>query len=135
MLKKREDYLDTISDINVTPFVDVLLVLLVIFMITAPLFTKAIEVKLPKENLKSSKLSKVKKFIVSINKNGKYYIKNQRISTKKLLKKVIIWREKNPNETAFVAADRAVKYEKVTRLMMILKDSGIENIGLLVGEK
>jgi len=71
MISTINDSYESISEINVTPFVDVLLVLLVIFMITAPLFTKAIDVQLPKENLRSSSVKDSRKMVISINSRTK----------------------------------------------------------------
>ncbi len=135
MLKKRFDEEPPISEINVTPFVDVLLVLLVIFMITAPLFTKAIDIQLPKENLRSSKVKDARKFVITINKNGTYYIRGKRHSPDKLLKEALNWKERNPGKTAFIRADERVSYGKITSLMVLLKNSGIQRLGLLVEEK
>ena len=77
---------DPISDINVTPFVDVLLVLLIIFMITAPLLTKSIKVQLPKENLRSSMVRNARKLIITVDKRGKYSVEGRRYSQKNILK-------------------------------------------------
>ena len=135
MLKKRSEEQDPISEINVTPFVDVLLVLLVIFMITAPLFTKAIDVQLPEENLRSSSIKDARKFVITVNKNGTYLIKGRRYSPKNLLKEALKWKEKNPGKTAFIEADKRVNYGKITHLMTLLKNNGIQRLGLLVQEK
>lgn len=135
MLKKRFVYHEPISEINVTPFVDVLLVLLVIFMITAPLFTKAIDVELPKENLRSPSVTDARKFVITINRNGTYYIKGRRQSPANLMKQALKWKVKNPGKTAFIRADRRVEYGKITKLMVMLKNNGIQNLGLLVEEK
>jgi biopolymer transport protein TolR len=135
MLKKRSEEQDPISDINVTPFVDVLLVLLVIFMITAPLFYKAIDVQLPKESLRSSKIKDARKFVITINRNGTYLIKGKRYSPKNLLKEALLWKENNPGKTAFVEADRRVDWGKIAGLMVMLKNSGIQRLGFLVQEK
>ena len=135
MLRETEDLYEPISDINVTPFVDVLLVLLVIFMVTAPLFTKAIPVQLPQEHLRSSSVKDIRKFIITVNRNGNYFIRGKRHSLKKILKAAIQWRERYPGRTAFIRADKRVRYGKITHLMVELKNNGIQNIGLLVAEK
>lgn len=135
MLRKSTGQKDQICEINVTPFVDVLLVLLVIFMITAPLFTKAIDVQLPKENLRSSTVKDARKFVITINQNGNYYIEGRRYSKKDLMEKALIWKEGNANKTAFIRADKRVKYGKITSLMVLLRNNGIQRLGLLVEEK
>ncbi|MDH5560885.1 MAG: biopolymer transporter ExbD, partial [Deltaproteobacteria bacterium] len=79
MRKNRLEDFEAISEINVTPFVDVLLVLLVIFMITAPLFTKAIDVRLPQEKIKSSNVTEARKWVVAIDARGRYYLNGEKI--------------------------------------------------------
>ncbi|MBT4289201.1 MAG: protein TolR [Deltaproteobacteria bacterium] len=135
MLRPNDQVFESISDINVTPFVDVLLVLLVIFMITAPLFTKTIDIQLPQENVRSADLKDARKFIVTINKNGNYYIKDKKYSLKKLKAIASTWGEKNRDKVAFIRADKSVDYGKVTALMAILKNLGIQQLGLLVENK
>ncbi len=135
MLKKSFEEQEPISEINVTPFVDVLLVLLVIFMITAPLFTKAIDIQLPKENLRSTTIKDARKFVITINKNGTFYIKGKRHTPQNLLQEALKWKVNNPGKTAFIRADKRVQYGKITSLMVLLKNSGIQQLGLLVEEK
>lgn len=135
MIRQYSDYQDPISDINVTPFVDVLLVLLVIFMITAPLFTKAIDVQLPQEKLRSSQIKDARKFVITINKNGKYYVEGRRYSAKTLIKRAIEWKEKRPNSTAFIRADRRAKVGDMAALLVLLKNNGIQKLGFLVKDK
>ena len=135
MLQPNKNSFEPISEINVTPFVDVLLVLLVIFMITAPLFTKAIEVKLPEENLRSSAVKDARQFVITINRNGKFYIRGKRYSLQNLKKIAVSWSENNPGKTAFIRADQRVRYGQITALMVSLKNSGVQNLGLLVKDK
>jgi len=135
MIRQITDYQEPISDINVTPFVDVLLVLLVIFMITAPLFTKAIDVQLPQENLRSSQVKDARKFVITVNRNGKYYMEGRRYSANNLLKHAIAWKQKKPNGTAFIRADKRAKFGDMAALMVLLKNNGIQKLGLLVKDK
>ena len=135
MIRPISDYQESISDINVTPFVDILLVLLVIFMITAPLFTKAIDVQLPQEKLRSSAVKDARKFIITINKNGKYYLEDRRYSAKNLIKQAIAWKEKKPDGTAFIRADKRAKVGDLAGLMVLLKNNGIQKLGFLVKDK
>lgn len=128
------DY-EPISDINVTPFVDVLLVLLVIFMITAPLFTKAIDVQLPEEDLRSSEIKDARQFIITVDRKGNFSIRGKRYKLKDIKKIAISWSERNQNKTAFIEADKRVRYGKITSLMVALKNSGLRNVGLLIKEK
>jgi len=126
---------EPISDINVTPFVDVLLVLLVVFMITAPLFSKAIDIQLPQENLRSSEMKDPQRLVVSVNHTGNTFIEGKAYSGQSLLNKIAEWREKEQQQTVFIRADRRVQYEKITALMVMLKNNGIHQLGLLVEDK
>ncbi len=135
MINRDRDAYQPISEINVTPFVDVLLVLLVVFMITAPLFTKAIDIQLPQENLRTSTVNDARKMVISVNRNGRYYIEGTRYPTKKLLQKLIEWKERNPQNTAFIRADKRATVGDMTLLMVMLKNNGISRLGLLVEDK
>ena len=135
MLRQNNDIFDPIADINVTPFVDVLLVLLVIFMITAPLFTKTIEVQLPQENVRSPDIKDSRRFIITIDKNGRYYIEDKGVSLQRVLIVADSWIKRNPDQVAFIRADKEVDYGKVTALMAVLKNEGIQRLGLLVENK
>ncbi len=135
MLQQNLSDYEPISDINVTPFVDVLLVLLVIFMITAPLFTKAIDVQLPEEDLRSSEVKDARQFIISIDRKGNLSIRGKRYKLKDVKKISISWSERNRGKTAFIEADKRVRYGKITSVMVALKNSGLQNVGLLIKEK
>lgn len=134
-LKTNGDQHEPLSDINVTPFVDVLLVLLIIFMITAPVITQTIRVKLPEESLRSSDIVTNRKFVVTLDRKGRYYLNNQRIKIKNLTLKAVDWYEKRPTQPVFIRADERVSYGQVTKLMSLLKNTGITNVGLLVEKK
>lgn len=135
MRKIKNDLYEPISDINVTPFVDVLLVLLVVFMITAPLFKKAIDVQLPQQNLRSSAIKDARKLVITVNRNGKYYIEGRRYPTRRLLEKLANWRERNPGKTVFIRGDERASYGNIAALMVLLKNNGIFKLGLLVEDK
>jgi len=135
MRRTNNELYEPISDINVTPCVDVLLVLLVVFMITAPLFKKAIDVQLPRENLRSSSVKDARKLVISINRNGVYYIEGRHYPTRRLLEKLVEWREKNPDETVFIRGDERTSYGSIASLMVLLKNNGIYQLGLLVEDK
>lgn len=135
MIRIDKDLYEPISDINVTPFVDVLMVLLVAFMITAPLFTNKIEIHLPKENVRSDSIKNIKKLVISINRKGKLFIFDKKYSLKKVKALAQTWVKERKDRSAFIRADKNVNYGQVTHVMAILKESGIRDIGLLVEEK
>jgi biopolymer transport protein TolR len=118
------------SQINVTPLVDVMLVLLIIFMITAPIIQQGVEVNLPK--VKAQALpGKEEQFIVSITRNREVYLNDTRISTEQLSEKLKAISVERPNRQVFLRADDAVPYGEVVRTMAAIKAAGIEDVGMV----
>lgn len=134
-MQQPNDGYEELSEINVTPFVDVLLVLLIIFMITAPLTTQTIDIQLPEEKLQSQKAIETKRFIVAVNRQGQYSIENRKVSAQTMIAEARKWHRTHPKQPIFIEADKASAYGKITRVMASLKNVGITNIGLLVKEK
>lgn len=128
------------ADINVVPYIDVMLVLLVVFMITAPMMTQGIHVNLPQAN--SDPIAEEEPVIVSLQKEGSYYInvgEEQEIATTKAALQENIQRIlRNSPETLFlVEGDEEVPYGQVITLMGFLQEAGVEKLGLItqpVGE-
>ncbi|MBF0359587.1 MAG: biopolymer transporter ExbD [Oligoflexia bacterium] len=120
-----------ISDINVTPFVDVVLVLLVIFMLTAPLMYNGIKLELPKtKKVNTLKLSS-SQVILSMSPTGDFYIGKEKFLIEDLIAKIKSEFEHNKTETLFLRAHYKLEYGKVAKLMSFLKKSGINNIALV----
>ncbi len=120
-----------LSEINVTPFVDVMLVLLIIFMVTAPLLKQGIDVDLPKA--KGSSLSKEERFTITVKKDESIYLNKKRISQTELVKKLKAISKINPD--VFLEADKNVHYGKVVEVMGEIKAAGIEKLGMITEPK
>ena len=119
-----------ISQINVTPFVDVMLVLLIVFMITAPLLTVGVSVDLPKT--KASQLnSKGDPIIISIKKNGELYIQEREIDTLQLLPRLKAISSGNKNLRIYVRGDKDVPYGLVLDTIAKIKRSGFKRVALV----
>ena len=119
-----------ISQINVTPFVDVMLVLLIVFMITAPLLTVGVSVDLPKT--KASQLnSKGDPVIISIKKNGELYIQEREIDTLQLLPRLKAISSGNKNLRIYVRGDKDVPYGLVLDTISKIKSSGFKKVALV----
>ena len=119
-----------ISQINVTPFVDVMLVLLIVFMITAPLLTVGVSVDLPKT--KASQLnSKGDPIIISIRKNGELYIQEREIDTLQLLPRLKAISSGNKNLRIYVRGDKNVPYGLVLDTIAKIKSSGFKKVALV----
>lgn len=137
MRKKRKP----LADINIVPYIDVMLVLLVIFMITTPMLTQGVKVSLPEVGGKKIQANEGNlPYVVSLTSDGIYAISHGESSvTFKDLNDVLrrmsahIQLAKNENQKAkvLVRADKAVSYEKVLALMSVLQKSGANNLGLL----
>ncbi len=119
-----------ISQINVTPFVDVMLVLLIVFMITAPLLTVGVSVDLPKT--KASQLnSKGDPIVISIKKNGELYIQEREIDTLQLLPRLKAISSGNKNLRIYVRGDKDVPYGLVLDTIAKIKRSGFKRVALV----
>ena len=119
-----------ITQINVTPFVDVMLVLLIVFMITAPLLTVGVSVDLPKT--KASQLnSKGDPIIISIKKNGALFIQEREIDTVQLLPRLKAISSGNKNLRVYVRGDKDVPYGLVLDTIAKIKSSGFKKVALV----
>jgi len=120
---------DPMADINVTPLVDVMLVLLVIFMITTPLFERGIDVNLPQTV--SSNISGAERVILTIPKDKTYVYFNSQPVNRNLMKGYLqqIFRTRT-DKTIYLFADQSVPYGDVLTVMDEVKQSGIETVGL-----
>lgn len=120
-----------ISDINVTPLVDVMLVLLVIFMVTAPLMLNGINLKLPKTKETNPVNLKAEQVILSFSATEEYYIGKNKVLANELIPLIKKQFEENKTQVLFLRADENLPYGKVARLMSFLKKGGINEIALV----
>ena len=123
-----------LSEINVTPFVDVMLVLLIIFMATAPMLHQGIEIELPKTKNTNSKISK-EPFILQIKKDQKVYIGSQSILLDQLKEKLSALKKYKKFQTIYLQADKRVPYGVVAQTLGEIKASGINNVSLITTVK
>jgi biopolymer transport protein TolR len=124
------------AEINVVPYIDVMLVLLIIFMVTAPLITQGVKVDLPQATSKPLEADDKEPLIVSIKADGSYYInlgdKSQEPVTPETVgERVAIVLRATPGTPVYVGGDHAVPYGDVVRLMTILQAAGAESVGLM----
>lgn len=120
-----------ISEINVTPLVDVMLVLLVIFMISAPLMYSGIKLKLPKtKKVNNLRLTK-KQVILSVTPSGEYFIGKDKYLASELLEVVLEKFKDNATSVLYIRADYDIRYGDIAKLMAKLKQGGIANIALV----
>jgi biopolymer transport protein TolR len=118
------------SQINVTPFVDVMLVLLVIFMITAPMMQQGMQVNLPKSEAKAMEI-KDEPVIVTVDRSGKIFIEKTEVPQGQLKPKLASLFAARSKKEVFLKADRDVPYGEVIRTMAEIKGAGVERLGML----
>jgi len=118
------------SQINVTPLVDVMLVLLIIFMVTAPMMQQGVQVNLPKAQAKALSAQE-ETVVVSIDKSGKTFINSAEISPGELKSRLSSMFENRTKKEVFLKADRTVPYGEVVKTMAEIKGAGIERLGMV----
>jgi len=131
--KRRHRRLGVMSEINVTPMVDVMLVLLIIFMISAPLLTVGVPLDLPQTQAKSLDQDK-EPLTISVNSQGQWYLQNTEIAVDDILPKlqaITAARGGGMEERIFVRGDRKVDYGTVMRVMGRLSSAGFHRVALV----
>ncbi|WP_243050956.1 protein TolR [Dyella sp. RRB7] len=123
------------SEINVVPYIDVMLVLLIIFMVTAPMINKNVDINLPQANAKSMQ-DKKDPVIVAVDQNGQLYLtlgteKRQPIDVDTMKAKVGAFVKANPEVSVLVAGDRDGKYDGVYQVLADLQQAGVSKVGLM----
>lgn len=118
------------SEINVTPFVDVMLVLLIIFMVTAPLLTVGVQVDLPESNADSLQ-SDNEPLELTISKDGNIYIQETEININEIIPKLIAITDNRLDTKIYVRGDEVINYGKVMRVLGELSGSGFSKVALI----
>jgi len=121
---------ETLSEINVTPFVDVMLVLLIIFMVTAPLIQQGVDVNLPEATAKGLK-SPEDPTVLTIDKSGKIFFDKHEVAMEKLRGFVEAVKENKGLEELYLKADKDVPYGTVVKVMAEIKAAGIDRLGMI----
>lgn len=140
MIKRRSRSKNPIAEINVVPYIDVMLVLLVIFMITAPILTQGVTVDLPKAESQAVKTTDREPIIVSVNSAGEYFLNVDAnpdipMAAENLMVRVAaelaLAKESGQSVNVLVKGDQGVPYGRVVLAMSALKQAGAEQVGLV----
>ena len=134
-MKVNGNHQSTLSEINITPLVDVILVLLMIFMVTAPLLSQGLDVNLP--IAESPALERTEQdVILTINKQGGLYLQNDKTpyTLENLQPKLVAFFERRQKKEIFIRADEGVNYGIVVQAVSQIKKAGIERVGLITQE-
>ncbi len=118
------------SDINVTPFVDVMLVLLIIFMVTAPMMMQGIDISLPEATSKPL-ISETEQLLITIDKDNQVYINDYKVALDFLQEKLSKILESRANREVYLRADKDISYGMVVHVMSEIKEAGVEKLGMV----
>lgn len=121
---------EVMSEINMTPLVDVMLVLLIIFMVTAPMMQQGVQVNLPKAETKSL-APKEDTLVVSLEKSGRSFINSTEVPVEQLKERLDAMLTGRAKREVFLKADSAVPYGEVVKVMAQIKGAGVERLGMV----
>jgi biopolymer transport protein TolR len=132
MAKKRR----AVSEINVVPYIDVMLVLLIIFMITAPIVQQGVEIELPKVTANSLPPEQQEPVILTVSKTGEYYLNvgdnlKKPVSNDDVRLRVSLILKQKPETPVLVRGDKDADYGSVTTAMVLLQSAGVVKVGLM----
>ena len=135
-MRGRANKRKPMAEINVVPYIDVTLVLLVIFMITAPLVQTGVDVDLPQADTSPVEQDNQQPIIVSIDREGRYFIDiggadDNSVDANTLLIRVRAVLRNKPGTRVYIRGDHSVSYGKVVNVMAALKNAGVPNVGLM----
>jgi biopolymer transport protein TolR len=128
--RKRRSSIAPMSEINVTPFVDVMLVLLIVFMVAAPLLTVGVPIELPDTKAKPLQGDK-EPLTITVNGNGEIYLQENLVELDTLVPKLLAISGNGYNERIYVRGDKLVDYGKVMKVMGTVSAAGFKRIGLV----
>jgi len=135
MSKKRR----AVSEINVVPYIDVMLVLLIIFMITAPIVQQGVEIELPKVSANSLPPDQQEPVILTVSKTGEYYLNigdnlKKPVSDDVVTQRISLVLKQKPQTPVLVRGDKDADYGSVTMAMVLLQSAGVEKVGLMTDQ-
>ncbi len=117
--------------VKVVPYIDVMLVLLVIFMITAPLLSQGVKVDLPKAAAQPVESQDRETLVVTVDREGRYFLDDRRITSEELSRKVAAILRARPRTPVLIRGDRQSNYGEVVKAMTLLQSAGAPSVGLL----
>ncbi len=127
---RRRGAWQPMSEINVTPFVDVMLVLLIVFMVTAPLLTVGVPVDLPQADAQPITTPE-EPLVVTVDAEGRLYIQETEVAEVSLVPRLQAITDANPETRIYVRGDRAIAYGKVMEVMGLINEAGFRRVALL----
>jgi len=125
----RSDLQAPLSEINMTPLVDVMLVLVVIFLVTAPIINSAINLNLPRET--AAQINEEKSINISLDASRQYFFNEEKIDFLELEKELKFIAQKKPDHEILLKVDKSVDYGEVAKILAALQKAGLNNIGFV----
>jgi biopolymer transport protein ExbD len=130
----QDDTDEVMNEINMTPLVDVMLVLLIIFIITVPVMKHAVNIELPRAS-NEQQLSKPETLRLSVDAAGSYFLNDSKISDDELAPRLKAAATQNPQPDLHIRGDKAVRYERVAQAMAAAQQAGLRKIGFITEPK
>jgi biopolymer transport protein TolR len=120
------------AEINVTPLVDVMLVLLIIFMVTAPMMQEGVSVDIPQaKGTPLQRESQKQEIVIAVSNQGAIYVNEAPVSEDKLAETILAATKDDPSREVYLRADKSVPYGTVVRIMGALRTAGVRNLGMI----
>jgi len=134
-MAQRRQRRGPMAEINVVPYIDVMLVLLVIFMITAPLLSQGVKIELPEASAKPLDKDSKEPVVLTVDAEGNYYLniggdEKKPVTEDEIVRRVGIILDKTPDTPVMVGADKSVNYGAVVQAMVLLQQAGAPSVGL-----
>jgi biopolymer transport protein ExbD len=130
----QEDTDEVMNEINMTPMVDVMLVLLIIFIITVPVMKNSVNIELPRATSETQKV-KPETILLSVDADGRYFLNETRVTEEDLAPRLKIAAAQNPQPDLHIRGDKSVRYERVARAMAAAQQAGLHKIGFITEPK
>jgi biopolymer transport protein ExbD len=130
----QDDTDDVMNEINMTPMVDIMLVLLIIFIITVPVMKHAVNIDLPRAT-NEPELIKPANVVLSVNAEGSYFLDGAQIKDEELTPRLKSAAAQNPQPDLHIRGDKAVRYERVAQAMAAAQQAGLRKIGFITEPK
>ena len=131
MLRYRHKKKRLMGEINVVPYIDVMLVLLVIFMVTAPMLTQGVKVDLPNADAQPIENPESQSLVITVTRNGKYYLDDKEFSARELQTRVAAVLRLKPKTPVMLRGDRRAAYDDIVEAMVLLQAAGAPSVGLV----
>jgi len=131
MLRYRHKKKRLMGEINVVPYIDVMLVLLVIFMVTAPMLTQGVKVDLPNADAQPIENPESQSLVITVTRNGKYYLDDKEFGARELQTRVAAVLRLKPKTPVMLRGDRRAAYDDIVEAMVLLQAAGAPSVGLV----